>query len=35
MSEIISLCFSCFALGVSLMSLLGVVLYYREVLFDE
>lgn len=30
MSEIISLCFSCFALSVSLMSLLWVVLYYRE-----
>lgn len=30
MSEIISLCFSCFALGVSLTSLLWVVLYYKN-----
>lgn len=35
MSEIISLCFSCFALGVSLTNLLWVFLGYRKMIDYE
>ena len=35
MSEIISLCFSCFALGVSFTNLLWIFLVYRKMIEDE